>query len=137
MKSIFFHPVALVHQAAAKATAKVMLVHMYLLSHTMTTTSSTTSTVSGSSIFSTIWGWITSLGSSIVASLGGLFGQIFSGFGQSVVAMFQSFGFSMSAYGVWAPVMFVVGIGAAILVGYLLLDFIDAEKDVTGLEDDL
>ena len=137
MKSVFFHPGTLIHQAAAKATAKVMLVHMYLISHTMTTTNTTSTTVSGSSIFSTIWGWISSLGADIVQSLGGLFGQIFSGFGQSVVAMFQSFGFSMAGYGVWAPVMFVVGIGAAILVGYLLLDFIDGEKDVTGLEDDL
>lgn len=136
MKSVFLHPGSLIHHATAKAAAKVMLIYSYVAAHSMTT-SSTTATVSGSSIFSTIWGWITNLGSSIVSSLGGLFGQIFSGFGQSIVAMFQSFGFSMSAYGVWAPVMFVVGIGAAILVGYLLLDFIDGEKDVTGLEDDL
>lgn len=135
MRSVFIHPVSFIHQAAEKAAAKVLLVHAYLTAHAMTTSSTTT--VSGSSIFSTIWGWITNLGSSIVSSLGSLFGQIFSGFGQSIVAMFQSFGFSMSAYGVWAPVMFVVGIGAAILVGYLLLDFIDGEKDVTGLEDDL
>lgn len=98
---------------------------------------SSSTTVSGSSIFSTIWGWITTLGNSIVSSMGSVFSQMFSGFGTSVVLMFQSFGFSMSGYGVWAPVMFVVGIGAAILVGYLLLDFIDGEKDVTGMEDDL
>ena len=51
-----------------------------------------------------------------------------SGFGQSVVLMFQSFGFSMQGYGVWAPVMFVVGLGVALLVGYLFFTFIDASN---------
>jgi hypothetical protein len=73
----------------------------------------------------------------IANGLGSMFAQIMSGFGQSVVTMFQSFGFSMSGYGVWGPVMFVVGIGVAILVAYLFFIFIDAEKDVTGLENDL
>ncbi|MDS0257756.1 hypothetical protein ApAK_08805 [Thermoplasmatales archaeon AK] len=80
-----------------------------------------TSTI-GLTIFQGIW--------SIILSL-------FPGFGQSVVMMFQSFGFSMSGYGVWAPVMFVVGLGVAVLVGYLFFVFIDAEKDVTGFENDL
>lgn len=132
MKHALIHVIGMIKE---KAAAKLAVVHLYLIAHAATT--STTTTVSGSSIFSQIWGWISSLGSQIVSSLGGLFASVFSGFGQSVVLMFQSFGFSMSGYGVWAPVMFVVGIGAAILVGYLLLDFIDGEKDVTGLEDDL
>ena len=73
----------------------------------------------GSTIFSGLWGVILSLFRSISAGLGGMFQQMMSGFGQSVVLMFQSFGFSMSGYGVWAPVMFVVGLGTAVLVGYL------------------
>ena len=91
----------------------------------------------GSTIFSGLWGVILSLFRSISSGLGSLFQEMMSGFGQSVVLMFQSFGFSMSGYGVWAPVMFVVGLGTAVLVGYLFFTFIDAEKDVTGFEDDL
>ena len=82
----------------------------------------------GSTIFSGLWSVILSLFRSISAGLGGMFQQMMSGFGQSVVLMFQSFGFSMSGYGVWAPVMFVVGLGTAVLVGYLFFTFIDAEK---------
>jgi len=91
----------------------------------------------GSTIFSGLWSVILSLFKSISAGLGGMFQQMMSGFGQSVVLMFQSFGFSMSGYGVWAPVMFVVGLGTAVLVGYLFFTFIDAEKDVTGFENDI
>ncbi len=96
-----------------------------------------TSSSIGQTIFNGLWGIILNLFKSITASLGSLFGEMMSGFGQSVVLMFQSFGFSMSGYGVWAPVMFVVGLGVAILVGYLFFTFIDAEKDVTGFENDL
>ena len=91
----------------------------------------------GSTIFTGIWSVILGLFKSISTGLGGMFNQMMSGFGQSVVLMFQSFGFSMQGYGVWAPVMFVVGLGVALLVGYLFFTFIDAEKDVTGFEDDL
>ncbi len=91
----------------------------------------------GSTIFSGLWSVILSLFRSISSGLGGMFQQMMSGFGQSVVLMFQSFGFSMSGYGVWAPVMFVVGLGTAVLVGYLFFTFIDAEKDVTGFENDI
>lgn len=33
--------------------------------------------------------------------------------------------------------MFVVGLGLALLIGFLLFDVIDAEKDVTGVENDV
>lgn len=97
---------------------------------------SSTSSI-GSTIFSGLWSVILSLFKSIASGLGNLFNEMMSGFGQSVVLMFQSFGFSMSGYGVWAPVMFVIGLGLAILVGYLFFTFIDAERDVTGLEQDI
>ncbi len=97
----------------------------------------TSSSSIGSSIFTGLWSVILSLFKSISTGLGNMFGQMMSGFGQSVVLMFQSFGFSMQGYGVWAPVMFVVGLGIALLVGYLLFTVIDAEKDVTGFETEL
>lgn len=97
----------------------------------------TTTSSLGSSIFTSLWGIILSLFKDIATAFGSLIGEVFSGFGQSIVMMFQSFGFSMSSYGVWAPLAFVVGLGLAIMVGYLFFTFIDAEKDVTGVEDDL
>lgn len=97
----------------------------------------TSTSISGSSIFSGIWNLLMGIAKDVAQAFGNLISQVFSGFGQSVVAMFQSFGFSMSAYGVWGPVMFVVGIGAALFVGYLFLDAVDMEKDVTGLENDV
>ena len=96
-----------------------------------------TSSSIGSSIFNGLWSVILMLFKSIASGLGSLFNEMMSGFGQSVVLMFQSFGFSLSGYGVWAPVMFVIGLGLAILVGYLFFTFIDAERDVTGFENDL
>ena len=103
----------------------------------LVTASTSSSSSIGSTIFSGLWSVILSLFRSISSGLGGMFQQMMSGFGQSVVLMFQSFGFSMSGYGVWAPVMFVVGLGTAVLVGYLFFTFIDAEKDVTGFENDI
>ena len=97
----------------------------------------TSSSSIGSTIFTGIWSVILGLFKSISSGLGGMFNQMMSGFGQSVVLMFQSFGFSMQGYGVWAPVMFVVGLGVALLVGYLFFTFTDAERDVTGFENDL
>ena len=98
---------------------------------------SSTSTSTGQTIFSGIWNVIIGLFQTMATGLGGMFNQMMSGFGQSVVLMFQSFGFSMEGYGVWAPVMFVVGLGMALLVGYLLFTVIDFEKDITGFETDV
>ena len=91
----------------------------------------------GQTIFNGIWKIILALFGQIAFAFGSLFQAIFAGLGQSIVAMFQTFGFSLSPYGVWAPLMFVVGIGIAILVGYILFDIIDAEKDISGFENDL
>ena len=91
----------------------------------------------GQTIFNGIWKIILALFGQIANAFGQLFQDAFSGLGQSIVAMFQTFGFSLSPYGVWAPLMFVVGIGIAILVGYILFDIIDAEKDISGFENDL
>ena len=97
----------------------------------------TTSTSTGQTIFNGIWSVLIGLFQSIATGFGGMFNQMMLGFGQSVVLMFQSFGFSMQGYGVWAPVMFVVGLGMALLVGYLMFTVIDFEKDITGFEADV
>lgn len=73
----------------------------------------------------------------IINGIGSMFGDIFSGFGNSVVIMLQSFGFSTASYGVLGPVVFVVGVGLAILVGYAFLVPTRVEEDVVQDEDDL
>ncbi len=75
--------------------------------------------------------------SSISVDISSLFGQVFGGFGDAVVQMFQVFGASLGPYGPLAPTVFVGGLLLAVVVGYVEFDFIDAEKDVTGFENDL
>lgn len=75
--------------------------------------------------------------SSISSDVSALFGQILGGFGQSVVQMFQIFGASLGPYGPLAPTVFVGGLLLSVVVGYVEFDVIDAEKDVTGFENDL
>jgi hypothetical protein len=74
---------------------------------------------------------------SIVNDMSILFGQIFGGFGQSIVLMFQSFGNSLGPYGPLAPTVFVGGLLLSVVVGYIEFDVIDAERDVTGFENDI
>ena len=73
----------------------------------------------------------------IMNGLGSMFADVFAGFGNSVVIMLQSFGFSAASYGILGPIAFVVGIGGAILVGYLFLVPSKAEEDVVQDEDDI
>ena len=92
---------------------------------------------SPSSILTYIWGLFTGFLSFILSQIEDLIGTIFSGFGLSILLMFQSFASSVGQYGIMAPVMFVIGIGSAIMVAYLFMTFIGAEKDVTEVEEDL
>lgn len=96
----------------------------------------TTGTSLGSQIWTDIWNLLYGFIQIILNGLGSLFTDIFSGFGQSIDYMFQGFGFSMSGYGVWGPLMFVVGIGVALLVGFLIFAVIGPLKDLVGMEDD-
>jgi hypothetical protein len=73
----------------------------------------------------------------IMTGIGNMFSTSFASLGGAVATMFQSFGFSTAQYGVLGPVAFVVGIGLALLIGYLLLVPADAEKQVVEGEDDL
>ena len=71
----------------------------------------------GTTIFNSIWGLLMGFLQTIMNGLGTMFGGIFSGFTQSIDIMFQGFGFSLSGYGVYGPMMFVFGIGIALLLG--------------------
>ena len=93
--------------------------------------------ISLSSIGSSLSKIFLSFLASIVNDMSILFGQIFGGFGQSIILMFQSFGNSMGPYGPLAPTVFVGGLLLSVVVGYVEFDVIDAEKDVTGFENDV
>ena len=93
------------------------------------------SSTTGSTIFASIWGLLMGFFTVIVNGMGNVFVLMMNGFGQSVVIMFQGFGFSLAGYGVWAPVMFVVGLASSLMVGYLFFVFIDFEKDIVGVEE--
>ena len=93
--------------------------------------------ISLSSIGSSLSKIFLSFLASIVNDMTALFGQIFGGFGQSIILMFQSFGNSLGPYGPLAPTVFVGGLLLSVVVGYIEFDVIDAEKDVTGFENDV
>ncbi len=75
--------------------------------------------------------------SSIESDFSLLLSQTFGGLGNSVVLMFQTFGSSLGPYKVLAPVVFVGALGLSIVVGFFEFTVIDAEKDVTGFENDV
>ena len=91
----------------------------------------------GTTIFNSIWGLLMGFLQTIMNGLGTMFGGIFSGFTQSIDIMFQGFGFSLSGYGVYGPMMFVFGIGIALLLGFLIFAVIGPLKDLVGMEDEL
>lgn len=99
--------------------------------------SSSSTGISASSIFNGLWSIILGLLDSLAQDIGILFGDIFSGLGSSIVDMFNTFGGSLGSYRIWAPVAFVVSLGAAMVIGFVILDVVDAEKDVTGFENDI
>ena len=73
----------------------------------------------------------------LMNGIGSMFSDIFAGFGNSVVIMLQSFGFSTASYGILGPAMFVIGLALAFLIGYGFLVPTKAEEDVVQDEDDL
>ena len=91
----------------------------------------------GTTIFNSIWGLLMGFLQTIMNGMGNMFDGIFSGFTQSIDIMFQGFGFSLSGYGVYGPMMFVFGIGIALLLGFLIFAVIGPLKDLVGMEDDL
>lgn len=91
----------------------------------------------GTTVFNSIWGLLMGFLQDIMNGLGTMFGGIFSGFTQSIDIMFQGFGFSISGYGVYGPLMFVFGIGIALLMGFLIFAVIGPLRDIVGMEDDL
>ena len=97
----------------------------------------TSSSSLGSTVFNSIWSLLMGFLQVIVNGLGTMFSGIFSGFSQSINIMFQGFGFSLSGYGVYGPLMFVFGIGIALLAGFLILALVGPLRDLVSAEDDI
>ena len=95
------------------------------------------STISGSSIFSSIWGLFLSLLKSIENIGTQAFSQLLGSFVNALGIMFQSWGFSLSGYGIWGPLMVVISLGVAGVLLYFFFAFIDGEQDVLGFEHDI
>ncbi|MBX8640831.1 MAG: hypothetical protein KIS29_10890 [Thermoplasmata archaeon] len=91
----------------------------------------------GTTIFNSIWGLMMGFLQVILTGLGTMFGSIFSGFANSINIMFQGFGFSLAGYGVYGPLMFILGIGIALLAGFLILALVGPLRDLVGMEDDV
>ena len=96
-----------------------------------------TSSSLGSTVFNSIWSLLMGFLQIVVNDLGNMFSGIFSGFSQSINIMFQGFGFSLSGYGIYGPLMFVFGIGIALLAGFLILALVGPLRDLVGMEDDV
>ena len=91
-------------------------------------------TISGSSIFSSIWGLFLSLLKTIENIGTQAFSQLLGSFTNALGIMFQSWGFSLSGYGIWGPLMVVISLGVAGVLLYFFFAFIDGEQDVLGFE---
>ena len=91
----------------------------------------------GSTVFNSIWSLLMGFLKIVVNGLGNMFSGIFSGFSQSINIMFQGFGFSLSGYGIYGPLMFVFGIGIALLAGFLILALVGPLRDLVSMEDDV
>ena len=94
-------------------------------------------TISGSSIFSSIWGLFLDLLKDIENIGTQAFSQLLGSFVNALGIMFNSWGFSLSGYGLWGPVMVVVSLGVAGVMLYFFFAFIDGEQDVLGFEHDI
>ena len=131
LKQIFIRVKSKVKAKAEKAKALLGLGLVQPLA------SSSSSGISASNIFNGIWSIVLSLFDSLAQDIGVLFGDIFSGLGGSIVDMFNTFGMSFGPFGIWAPIAFVASLGGAMVIGFVILDVVDAEKDVTGFENDV
>lgn len=95
------------------------------------------STISGGKIFNSIWKLFLQIIKDIVNIMTSALSSLMSGFINALNIMFQSWGFSLSSYGIWGPLMVVVSLGIAGIFLYFFFDFIGGEKDVLGGEKDL
>ena len=98
--------------------------------------SSTGVNVSG--ILSTLWNTIGKpIMNSITTGINTIINDIANGIGGSISTMFNQWASSLYGIGIWAPVIFVLVLGAAGATIYFFLDAYGIEKDLLHGEEDV
>lgn len=90
----------------------------------------------GQTIFNSIWQLLLGFLQTILGGVANAFTGVFGAFAGGLDTMFEGWGYALGAYGIWGPLMTVVSLAIAGLVGYLFLDFMDAEKDISEDEEE-
>lgn len=97
----------------------------------------TSSGFSLNSLLGSIMSGITGFFDDIMTIMGNVLSGIGTGFTGGMDLMFQGWGNGLASYGVWGPLMIVVSIGVALIVGYIFIDITGDEKDLGEVEADL
>ncbi len=85
----------------------------------------------GQTIFNSIWQLLLGFLQTILGGAANAFIGVFAAFAGGLDTMFEGWGYALGAYGIWGPLMTVVSLAIAGLVCYLVLEFMDAEKDIS------
>ena len=91
-------------------------------------------TISASGIFQSIWNLIMGFISSIINSISGAAGTLISSIASSLGGIVSGWSKAAAAYGIWGPLMAIISLGVAFIVGGFMLDMTDAFKDVGEIE---
>ena len=96
-----------------------------------------TTTISASGIFQSIWNLIMGFISNIMNSISGAAGTLISSIGSSLGGIVSGWADAAAAYGIWGPMMAIISLGVAFIVGGFMLDLTDAFKDIGEVESEV
>ena len=96
-----------------------------------------TTTISASGIFQSIWNLIMGFISNIMNSISGAAGTLISSIGSSLGGIVSGWADAAAAYGIWGPMMAIISLGVAFIVGGFMLDMTDAFKDIGEVESEV
>ena len=91
-------------------------------------------TISASGIFQSIWNLIMGFITNIMDSISSAAGTLISSIGSSLGGIVSGWSKAAAAYGIWGPLMAIISLGVAFIVGGFMLDMTDAFKDVGEIE---
>ena len=91
-------------------------------------------TISASGIFQSIWNLIMGFIKNIMDSISSAAGTLISSIGSSLGGIVSGWSKAAAAYGIWGPLMAIISLGVAFIVGGFMLDMNDAFKDVGEIE---
>ena len=94
-------------------------------------------TISASGIFQSIWNLIMGFIKNIMDSISSAAGTLISSIGSSLGGIVSGWSKAAAAYGIWGPLMAIISLGVAFIVGGFMLDMTDAFKDVGEIESEV